>query len=235
MRKSIAIFCAVILVLCLWLLLHRTTSIKNSPVEVQASQTNQQPTNQVLAKPAQSLGTSTPSAASIAEAEARYRATPEGSNAFQQRILSHWQAPIEFYGRVVDENSNAISGVSVHFSWDEIPSENGERTTDTQSDSEGLFSLQGKHGPSLSVAFSKEGYYSSHRGEVTFNYALGPNIISPDPQNPVIFLLHKKGQGVELITSQNGIRPNRSDTNSKRRLSCSHRFFPKASQLNRPT
>ena len=41
-----------------------------------------------------------------------------------------------------------------------------------------------------------------------FLYSLGPDIYSPDSLNPVVFHLQKKGQGVELITSQNGIRPN---------------------------
>jgi hypothetical protein len=96
--------------------------------------------------------------------------------------------------------------VNIHFSWYDIPAKDGERTADTQSDSEGLFSLKGKHGPSLTVGFSKEGYYSSQRGEITSNYALEPDIILPDPQNPVVLQLHKKGQGVELITSENGFR-----------------------------
>jgi len=123
------------------------------------------------------------------------------TNPIAAKRLSLWQAPIDFYGKVIDENSNAISGVKIHFSWYEIPAENGEKTADTQTDSEGLFSLHGQHGPSLSVGFSKEGYYSSHRGELTFNYALGPEIISPDSLNPVIFKLRRKGPGQSLIRS----------------------------------
>ena len=113
--------------------------------------------------------------------------------------LALWQAPIEFYGKVVDENSNAVAGVNIHFSWYDIPAKDGERTADTQSDSEGLFSLQGKHGPSLTVGFSKEGYYSSQRGEMSFNYVMGTDIISPDPQNPVVFNLRKKGTSEPLV------------------------------------
>ncbi|MGH7991280.1 MAG: hypothetical protein ACREDS_13955, partial [Limisphaerales bacterium] len=68
----------------------------------------------------------------------------------------------------------------------------------TQSDSDGLFSLNGKRGANLTVSFSKQGYYSSGRGEETFSYAL-PKAITPDPYNPVIFHLHKKEQGADLI------------------------------------
>jgi hypothetical protein len=129
------------------------------------------------------------------------------TNSIAAHILAAWQAPIEFYGRVVDENTNPVPGVNIHFNWSELPERGGERTSDTQSDSDGLFSLHGKRGAALTVSFGKLGYYSSGRGEQTFSYAF-PQAISPDPQNPVTFVLHKKGQGIELITSQNGIRPN---------------------------
>lgn len=132
--------------------------------------------------------------------------SPQKSNDVWETALTHWQAPIEFYGITVDENSNAVSGVSIHFRWIETPAEDGERMGNTLSDSNGLFSLHGKRGRSLTVWFSKEGYLSSNRGQRGFLYALGRDIYSPDPQNPVIFLLHKKGRGAELITSENGMR-----------------------------
>jgi hypothetical protein len=113
--------------------------------------------------------------------------------------LALWQAPIEFYGKVVDENSNAVAGAKIGFHWVEIPTEEGNRTTTTESDAAGLFSLHGQRGPSLTVWFSKEGYYSSRGGQMSFNYASGPDILSPDPQNPVVFNLKKKGTPEPLV------------------------------------
>ena len=121
-----------------------------------------------------------------------------------RRELADWQRPIEFYGKVVDANTNAVEGASITFAWSEKPTKEGELRSSTVSDVEGLFSLHGKHGPSLEVWFSKEGYYSSQHGQMGFSYYHGD--FSPDPVNPVIFLLRKKGQGAELITSDNGIR-----------------------------
>lgn len=112
--------------------------------------------------------------------------------------LGLWQAPIEFYGRVVDENSNVVAGASVIFQWTEIPSPDGNRTASTKSDAEGLFSLHNQRGPDLEVAVSKEGYYAPHRGQWGFHYAFGDKI-SPNPQNPVVFHLHKKGTPEPLI------------------------------------
>jgi hypothetical protein len=121
------------------------------------------------------------------------------SNAIPPHLLEAWQAPIDFYGKVVDENSNAVPGVSIHCRWSAEPSASGMRTTDTESDAEGLFSLHGKRGRSLNVGFSKAGYYSSRGGQETFLYALGPDIISPDPRNPIVFKLKKKGTPEPLI------------------------------------
>lgn len=206
MRKPILLFCAIILLFCFWLLLHgRKERGGDSLAEVQSPLTNQQPVIQANTPPAPSPGISNPSAASTAEAEARYRATPEGSNALQQRILNQWQKPIEFYGKVIDENSNPVVAAKIHFRWIATPYENGEETVDTESDSEGLFSLQGKSGASLTIWYGKEGYYSSSGGQMSFNYALGPDVISPDPLNPIIFHLRKKGEGANLI--QNSFPP----------------------------
>jgi hypothetical protein len=206
----ILLLCGIISIFCLWLLLHRGAEpVKSSAPEVHSSQTNQQLGNEVPVPPAQVARNSSTQklpGAALAEAEAKYRATPEGSNAFQQRILADWQRPIEFYGKVVDENTNPVERANITFGWSETPDESGEMKMTTQSDAEGLFSLHDKHGPSLEVWVSKEGYYSSHNGQWGFSYMHSNDRYLPDPQNPVIFILHKKGQGVELITSENGMR-----------------------------
>lgn len=130
----------------------------------------------------------------------------EKPNPFFERILLEWQRPIEFYGKVVDENTNPVVGANISFAWSETPEREGEMTETTQSNGEGLFSLRGKHGPSLEVRVSKEGYYASHHGHWGFSYSSGD--FSPDPRNPVIFRMRKQGEGTELITSASGIRPN---------------------------
>ena len=114
------------------------------------------------------------------------------TNAYEQALLASWQAPIEFYGKVVDENTNAVAGADVRFGWTDITNENGS-TSMTISDGAGLFSLQGKHGRSLTVWVSKAGYYAAKGGQKTFLYALASERFSPDPASPVIFFLKKKG------------------------------------------
>jgi hypothetical protein len=122
-------------------------------------------------------------------------------------VAELWQKPINFYGKVVDENTNPVAGVSINFRWTDLKALNQEGTSSTESDANGLFSLRGKHGGSMTLWFSKEGYYTSHHGQMSFNYAVGQDILSPDPQNPVIFQVRKKGQGAELVTSGDGLQP----------------------------
>ena len=120
-------------------------------------------------------------------------------NAILPTVKELLQKPIDFYGKAIDENSNPVVGVSIKFRWTDLTAPNQERTSSTESDANGLFSLRDKHGASMTLWFGKEGYYSPHRGQMSFNYAFGQDILSPDPLNPVVFQLRKKGQGEELI------------------------------------
>jgi hypothetical protein len=73
---------------------------------------------------------------------------------------------------------------------------------------QGLFSIQGERGPTLSVAVSKEGYHAAQGARRAFSFgSLAPAQFAPDQHNPVLFLLHKKGPGVHLVSSQSGMRP----------------------------
>jgi hypothetical protein len=122
-------------------------------------------------------------------------------------MRAEWQKPIDFYGKVIDQNSNSVVGASVRFRWADMTENVVSNASTTESDAGGLFSLHGKLGRSLDVWVSKEGYYASHEGYKGFLFSLGNDIYTPDPFNPVIFNLRKKGQGAALITSKNGMSP----------------------------
>jgi len=196
MRKQIWIPLVVVLVVCLLLLL-KTTKHQHVTLPVQ----NVVPTNQSEQPTTveNHQGPDTSKATTVPPVAITPKAVPGESSVTNSQLLADWQAPIEFYGRVIDENSNPVAGANITFKWAEIPAPDGNRTATTESDAEGLFSLHGKRGPSLAVWVGKNGYYAPHRGQWGFNYALGPDIISPDPQNPIVFVLHKKGKGESLI------------------------------------
>jgi hypothetical protein len=197
MRTRILLFSGIVLAFCVWFLLNPNIRTTNSPLEHQPTFTDQQLSHP---KSVENRTLSNALKASSVRVSSLGPAAIHGqSNSVDPRLLEVWQAPIEFYGRVVDENNNAVPDANIHFGWSEQPTDSGMETAETTSDSEGLFSLHGKHGASLTVSFGKEGYYSSHKGQMSFNYALGPDIISPDAQEPIIFLLRKKGQAEPLI------------------------------------
>ena len=208
MRTRTLVVCGVALAaicLILWSR-QRTEPGKNAPppVEVVPAQSPQpeaptSPTAPVRGRVADSKPV-TASGTPSAQINAPFpRITAEQSNTAYQVLLAAWQAPIEFYGRVVDENSNAVAGASIQFRWIETPSEGGERKSSMQSDATGLFSLRGKTGRSLTVWVNKEGYYASHGGQQTFLYAATDAVFRPDSQNPVLFRLRRRGPGEPLV------------------------------------
>jgi hypothetical protein len=212
MRPRILIFCGLVLAVCVWFLLRQAPQQPKTELpEVQAPLTNQplasQPAPPAKAAPAQNPAPSQPPPAVAAAAV--HRGSPEGINEMQQQALADWQRPIEFYGRVVDENTNPVAGASITFGWSEQPKQEAARKATTTSDAEGLFALHGERGPALDVWVGKEGYYASHRGQWGFSYLNG---FSSDPMNPVIFLLRKKGTGENLIGVKQNYRVARDGT-----------------------
>ena len=77
-----------------------------------------------------------------------------------------------------------------------------------QSDSHGMFSIEGINGKVLSVRVQKHGYYASKDGFGAFEYAafFEPHYHEPDPYKPVVFQLHKKQQVAPLVRTEQEIR-----------------------------
>jgi len=120
--------------------------------------------------------------------------------------LYDFKRPINFYGKVVDEVGNPVPEAEAHFEWNALgESEQIQRTkTDIKSDSGGLFSLVGKRGNPLSVTVSKDGYYTSPAENLrSFQYAVPyEGLFLPDPANPVVFHLQRKGKPEPLLHGQ---------------------------------
>lgn len=115
-----------------------------------------------------------------------------------EKGLHEWRTPIEFYGLVVDDNTNAVEGVQVQFECNDLSS-TGTSTYHTESDTNGLFSIKNISGKLLAVKVRKEGYYSYLPHGAFFNYAGENENFVPDPANAVVFRLKKKGVAESLI------------------------------------
>ncbi len=119
-----------------------------------------------------------------------------------------FDAPINFYGRVVDESNEPVAGANIHFEWSGMFVRE-RNTADVVSDPDGYFSLLNKSGKSLGVSVNKAHYYSlrRNRGVESFQYVVPwGNAFVPDPKQPVLYYLQKKGVGARtLVTSQYGV------------------------------
>lgn len=122
----------------------------------------------------------------------------------EARYLAKAIRPIEFYGKVIDENQQPVEGVDIAFSETYT-----SPAINMKSDANGLFSLRNVSGRYLSVDVSKEGYYGSKSNRMSFDYSpeLATNLHRPVESNPVLFHLRKKKEGADMITSQIGMRP----------------------------
>lgn len=141
-------------------------------------------------------GRALPDGEAIKEFVANTRADPQ----------YEWKQPISFYGKVVDENEQPVSGASVVFKWNDL-SASGTSSAEASSAGDGLFSLRGQLGKRLYVQIAKDGYYNYPSNPVAFEYANpADGLFTPDPNHPVVFHLRRKGAGGDLLSSQQGFK-----------------------------
>jgi len=112
-----------------------------------------------------------------------------------------WKTPIEFYGKVVDQDNTPVAGVEVKMNWTDMSpkgTSEANRTTDTG----GLFSITDIQGKNFGViSLAKEGYVAFRESNPnSFEYAgfWEPSYHIPDKGKPVLFRLRKKGEAAEL-------------------------------------
>ena len=121
----------------------------------------------------------------------------EETKKIEEMFASWARYPIEFYGKVVDENDQPVPDAVAHFLVSDT-SENGTTNYKRQSDKNGLFYFSAR-GPGMSVRVVKKGYYSYQKYGRGFEYAGPGNDYRPNPQKPEIFRLRKKGVEEPLI------------------------------------
>ncbi len=117
-----------------------------------------------------------------------------------------WKMPIHFYGKVVEYTTEEpISGVEIVITWTDLSPTGGSRRM-LYSDAQGRFSLTGITGKGLVVQeLEKDGYIRSNIGSnFGFEYSafFEETYHQPDPDNPVIFRMKKKGDAEPLVYRQ---------------------------------
>lgn len=111
---------------------------------------------------------------------------------------SEWKTPIEFYGKVIDEQNQPVPEAEVEAEWVGTSQKyggDGVGKMKVTSGTNGLFSVNGIEGKRLLVRVSKEGYYrrkSWNDGAFEYGGFWLEEFIEPDRNNPVIFHLVKR-------------------------------------------
>lgn len=108
--------------------------------------------------------------------------------------------PQSFYGKIIDQNGNPVSGVEVAAGNEALKNgtenEIQAQTFTAQSDSDGLFEITGKTGTPIGVRLSKNGYLWGLRGE---GYK-APSGGASSPSDRVILTMWKL-RGAESLAS----------------------------------
>jgi hypothetical protein len=126
----------------------------------------------------------------------------------EQKLQRFFNAPIDFYGKVVDENDQPISGASTHYIVASASFYGSPTLDGPQTDAKGFFSITGKRGPRLSVWVEHPRYHKTDSAHQRIEYARGEYMAGKEPpppptkENPAIFVLHKKGIAEPLIRHQ---------------------------------
>jgi hypothetical protein len=111
--------------------------------------------------------------------------------------------PIRFWGKVVDQNGDALPGVKIKTGIRHWIMANGRYSRNIESFQEtgpdGLFQVLEGSGDVLGIdALEKEGYELPPKTKRNFGYNISENI-TPDPANPIVFRMWKKVPSEDLL------------------------------------
>jgi hypothetical protein len=124
------------------------------------------------------------------------------------KLHQFFNTPIDFFGKVVDENQVPISGASTYYivasaSFEGSPTQEGPKTNEA-----GFFSITGKRGPDFSVRVEHSDYYQTESADQKIEYARRDYMpgkeppLPPSRENPTIFILRKRGVAEPLVHQQ---------------------------------
>lgn len=110
--------------------------------------------------------------------------------------------PINFWGKVIDQNGEALEGVKITYRiqqpramWD-----SNSVVKNALTDSKGNFSITGDKGSSFGIkSFEKEGYEKAKGQRVSFTYSDNADRYVPDRSNPKTYTLIKRDELPGLV------------------------------------
>jgi len=106
---------------------------------------------------------------------------------------------VNFYGKVVDENNDSVTGASIRYSVPSNLAQIGKGTVQGPiTDANGLFSITGKTGAGITVFATHPSYYNTDRSYGQFSYTENTER-NPTRDKPAVFVLQKKGVSEPML------------------------------------
>jgi hypothetical protein len=162
--------------------------------------------------PIQSAATNTPVYHSIATAPTngyqRVLDSIEQAKQEDERIMTLAQLPLMYYGKVLDENNQPISGVQVSYTAhgvNQLLQEIFDKGT-VMSDERGIFKISGINGIGLMLDISHPNYYPYPDNSTGFDKRSLPRkgYYSDSEEKAELFRMHSKGHPVPLTYRTGG-------------------------------
>jgi hypothetical protein len=118
--------------------------------------------------------------------------------AAMEKADPYWEGkmPIEFFGKVVDQDQVPIPGATAVLEWTTAVGSDPAPRRSVETDLEGKFQLADVQGKRLVVNVLKQGYEDTKESQRSFEFADFSDFrfYVPDRDHPVIFRLQKLGQ-----------------------------------------
>jgi hypothetical protein len=194
--------------LCLLFLRRQPNQIGNSnqrndSVVMLEMKTNKLDTTESLAV-RQSISSSETPVEILKEAQARTERMKRDSD----KEVAMWQGAILYFGKVVDESNQPISGVQVSYSasaMDEFRQEI-QNTGTVSTDVRGIFKIDGVKGVGAIFQLTHPNYYPYPENPTGFDKRSLPKdgIVEDSEAHARIFRMHSKGNPVSLISRSGG-------------------------------
>jgi len=192
------------ILLLMWLLRPKASVPRAEQIE---------PTNNVVQATREALGKATHSnvesvGASPFQAPAR-GAPSEQLKREMENEISMWQAPILYFGKVVDENDAPISGAQAAYSASSLNTSlvEVENTGTVKTDERGIFKIEGVKGIGLMVQVTHPDYYPYPTNSTGFDKRSVPRkgYFSNIEEQAELFRMHHKGNPVALVKHGGGL------------------------------
>jgi hypothetical protein len=134
-------------------------------------------------------------------------------NELKRRAMTNeallWRTPLRYYGKVIDENGNPISGARATYGGNALdPTLTQEIRNEgfVTSDQRGIFKIEGLYGVGLMIEVSHPDYYAYPTNSTGFSVRSLPQkgYFSDTEDKAEVFRMHSKGNPVPLILRRGG-------------------------------